>query len=306
MDKKPLVSVGIPCYNRPEGLRKTLECITGQTYRNLEIIVSDNCSPNPEVERVGREFANLDRRIQYIRHPTNYGASFNFRYVLRTVTGEYFMWAADDDEWLPEFIEMNLRNIGDSGSCFTDFVVRNRFKNSETRVNLPISSEKSKYINALLYLNNLTPNMIYGLHKTNLIMWVIKSEFFDFWDCYFCLRQIIEYGFNAVDSPLYLAGTDTEEYIKKPFYPRSGRLFTYTPFFKSSLKSIISSKKINNIHKVSLVYALIKVTLGLFVGHEKDEQPFKVLLISKFMYLMRGVDTLIKTKLAWIEKSSRP
>jgi glycosyltransferase involved in cell wall biosynthesis len=58
MENEPLVSVGIPCYNRPEGLKRTLECITGQTYKNLEIIVSDNCSPDPEVERVGREYAS--------------------------------------------------------------------------------------------------------------------------------------------------------------------------------------------------------------------------------------------------------
>lgn len=58
MEEGPLVSVWIPCYNRPEGLKRTLECITGQTYKNLEIIVSDNCSPDPEVERVGREYAS--------------------------------------------------------------------------------------------------------------------------------------------------------------------------------------------------------------------------------------------------------
>ena len=72
---EPLVSVGIPTYNRPEGLRRTLECITGQTYRNLEIIVSDNCSPDPEVERVVRSFMAHDARIQYFRQPENKGAS---------------------------------------------------------------------------------------------------------------------------------------------------------------------------------------------------------------------------------------
>ena len=48
--RQPLVSVGIPTYNRPEGLRRTLECITKQTYKNLEIIVSNNCSSGPEIE----------------------------------------------------------------------------------------------------------------------------------------------------------------------------------------------------------------------------------------------------------------
>ena len=42
-----LVSIGIPIYNQPESLEKTLNSITKQTYQNLEIIISDNHSPGP-------------------------------------------------------------------------------------------------------------------------------------------------------------------------------------------------------------------------------------------------------------------
>lgn len=103
--RRPLVSVGVPTYNRPAGLRRTIECITTQTYRNLEIIISDNASPNPEVERVVREFRQRDPRIQYYRQNENKGASFNFKFVLKNARGEYFMWAADDDEWENFYIE---------------------------------------------------------------------------------------------------------------------------------------------------------------------------------------------------------
>lgn len=108
MDNQPLVSVGIPTYNRPEGLRRTLDCITQQTYKNLEIIVSDNCSPNPEVERVVKEFKGKVNRIQYFRQSENKGAGNNFKFVLEKATGEYFMWAADDDEWEKFYIEQLL------------------------------------------------------------------------------------------------------------------------------------------------------------------------------------------------------
>jgi len=103
-NSKPLVSVGIPAYNRPEGLRRTLESITGQTYRNLEIIVSDNCSPDPNVGHIAREFQKLDNRIQYFRQTENTGAMSNFRFVLGKARGEYFMWAADDDFISEDFI----------------------------------------------------------------------------------------------------------------------------------------------------------------------------------------------------------
>ena len=102
--KLPLVSVGIPTYNRPEGLRRTLECITRQTYSNLEIIVSDNDSPDRETEVVVREFMAKDSRIKYYRQEENKGITFNFKFVLELATGEYFMWAADDDVWKLSFI----------------------------------------------------------------------------------------------------------------------------------------------------------------------------------------------------------
>ncbi len=108
---KPLVSVGIPTYNRPAGLRHTLECITRQTYRNLEIIVSDNCSPGPETERLVREFMENDPRIRYYRQETNKGPTHNFEFVIAKSTGDYAMYAADDDGWKDTYIERCLQEF---------------------------------------------------------------------------------------------------------------------------------------------------------------------------------------------------
>ena len=105
---QPLVSVGIPTYNRPYELWTTLECITAQTYTNLEIIVSDNCSPMIETENVVREFIKKDPRVSYYRQPENRGPVFNMNFVLERSGGEYFMWAADDDRFERDFIEICL------------------------------------------------------------------------------------------------------------------------------------------------------------------------------------------------------
>lgn len=102
---RALVSVGIPTFNRPDGLRRTLECITKQSYANLEIIVSDNCSTTTDTERVVREIMQRDPRLRYFRQTENIGPTKNIRFVLEQATGEYFMWAADDDEWDPAHIE---------------------------------------------------------------------------------------------------------------------------------------------------------------------------------------------------------
>jgi FkbM family methyltransferase len=97
MNEEILVSIGLPTYNRPEGLRRALTRITQQTYKNLEIIVSDNFSPDPEVGEVVKQFQRQDPRVKFIRQSKNIGASANFRFVLEQASGEYFMWASDDD-----------------------------------------------------------------------------------------------------------------------------------------------------------------------------------------------------------------
>jgi hypothetical protein len=105
---KPLVSVGIAAYNKPDGLRRTLQCITGQTYPNLEIIVSDDCSPDEGVSRVVNEVMLTEPRIRFYRQKNNLGAALNIAFVLDKATGKYFLWADDEDLCEPEFVEKIL------------------------------------------------------------------------------------------------------------------------------------------------------------------------------------------------------
>jgi len=73
-------------------------------YPRLEILVSDNCSPGSAVKNVVRQFSAADERIRYIRQPENLGSARNFMFLLSGASGDYFMWAADDDRWEPFFV----------------------------------------------------------------------------------------------------------------------------------------------------------------------------------------------------------
>lgn len=109
--QSPHVSIGIPTFNRPDGLRRTLECLTEQTYTHLEIIVSDNASPGNATELVVRDFMKRDSRVKYFRQPENRGPLLNFQFVLEEATGEYFMWAADDDWRDSKFVSALLAKL---------------------------------------------------------------------------------------------------------------------------------------------------------------------------------------------------
>jgi len=110
-DRDALVTVGIPTYNRPEGLQRTLEAIAGQSYRNLEIIVSDNCSTDPNVRKIVETYLLKDARVRYHRHDSNIGAISNFFSLLDLAQGDYFMWAADDDWWDQDFVEVSVESL---------------------------------------------------------------------------------------------------------------------------------------------------------------------------------------------------
>ena len=119
-----LVSIGMPTYNRPQELRIALQGIVDQSYQNLEIIVSDNATPNSEVEKVVQEFMENDNRIQYYRQARNLGPLQNFQFVLDKANGEFFMWAADDDWRSENYIErlsQGLMKHPDASIAFCDF-----------------------------------------------------------------------------------------------------------------------------------------------------------------------------------------
>lgn len=93
-----LVTVGMPTYNRADRLRRAAESVLGQTYPNLDLLISDNGSTDG-TEKLGRALAAADPRVRYVRQPANRGPAANFQYVLDHARGDYFLWLADDD-WL--------------------------------------------------------------------------------------------------------------------------------------------------------------------------------------------------------------
>ena len=99
---RPLVTIGIPTYNRADGyLREALGDALAQTSAPLEIVVSDNASTDGTPERVR---AMADARVRYVRHETNIGGNANFNACLAHASGAYFLLLHDDDRIDPDFV----------------------------------------------------------------------------------------------------------------------------------------------------------------------------------------------------------
>lgn len=106
----PLVSIGLPVFNGESFLRRVLDSLLSQSFSNFELIISDNAS-NDKTREICDEYAARDARIRYIRQARNLGGLENFNFVLDQARSQYFMWAAVDDQWDPEFIRSLLTSL---------------------------------------------------------------------------------------------------------------------------------------------------------------------------------------------------
>jgi glycosyltransferase involved in cell wall biosynthesis len=102
--RAPRVSIGLPVFNGEKFLSYAIGSILAQTYRDFELIISDNASTD-RTEAICREYAASDRRIRYYRNERNLGAAVNFNRTFELASGEYFKWAAHDDMLAPEYLE---------------------------------------------------------------------------------------------------------------------------------------------------------------------------------------------------------
>jgi glycosyltransferase involved in cell wall biosynthesis len=179
IEKKPIVTVGICCYNREEGFKNTLKYITGQTYRNLEIIISQDF--HPTLDLTGIVNAANDSRITFYRQPRQLYMYNNFRFLLEKATSDYFMWASDDDWWAPDFIEKTMHILladGSAAAAHSDFYIADENNKKIIAYPNPFAyiqefTETDDVKRLKRYINQFEafgkPNLIYSIFLTSVL-----------------------------------------------------------------------------------------------------------------------------------------
>src|SRR3712207_3999522 len=107
MTQAPTVSIGLPVYNGERYLALAIEAVLAQTYRDFELIISDNGSTDA-TSAICKAFAARDPRVRYYRYEENRGAAWNFNNTARLARGRYFKWQCYDDLLEPEMIQACL------------------------------------------------------------------------------------------------------------------------------------------------------------------------------------------------------
>jgi glycosyltransferase involved in cell wall biosynthesis len=108
LKKEPHVSIGMPVYNGGLFLHNTLDSLLSQTFKNFELIISDNASTD-NTEKICQEYVKKDKRVSYFKQSHHIGALPNFHFVLDKANNEFFMWNAADDLRDKEFLEKMVK-----------------------------------------------------------------------------------------------------------------------------------------------------------------------------------------------------
>jgi glycosyltransferase involved in cell wall biosynthesis len=102
-----MVSIIIPVYNREKLVRRCIESALQQTYKDIEIIVVDNCSTD-DTFKVLQEYSAMDKRVKVFQNAENLGPVRNWARGIAESSGEYIkiLWS---DDWITEdFVEKTL------------------------------------------------------------------------------------------------------------------------------------------------------------------------------------------------------
>ncbi len=203
----PRVSIGLPVYNGARFLAETLDCHLAQTYRDFELIISDNGSTD-ETEAICRAYADRDARIRYYRSPENRGASWNYNRVFHLSRGEYFKWSSHDDLLAPTYVERCVDVLDQAPSivvCYpkTTIIDENGsiVREYDDRLNLsePTPHERARHLVRTIIMANPAFSMMRSsaLRHTRLLDSFVSSD-------YVLLFELALLGeFREIPEPLF-------------------------------------------------------------------------------------------------------
>jgi len=117
----PLVSVIMPNYNYAKYIGKSIESVLNQSYKNIQLIVIDDCSTDNSVNII-KAYKEKDDRILLLQNTANSGVIFSRNQGIEHAKGEYIMMLDPDDYLQPGKIEIQVKAMLENNSnlSFTD------------------------------------------------------------------------------------------------------------------------------------------------------------------------------------------
>lgn len=107
MYQLPLVSIICHCYNHASFVEECLDSVLNQSYKNIELIIVDDCSSDNSVEVI-ENWLKKNPEVQFFNNTKNLGITKSFNKTIEFAKGEFLIDLATDDVLLPNCIEEQI------------------------------------------------------------------------------------------------------------------------------------------------------------------------------------------------------
>ena len=154
MDK--LVSVVLPTFNGQDGIEKAIQSVLRQTYKNIELIIVNDCSTDETAQIIEKQ-AKQDNRVIIISNKINMKLPMSLNEGFKKANGEYLTWTSDDNEYKLTAIEEMVNALEEDSTIdliYTDYDVINQ--NGEK-----LFEEKKEEPETLLFYNCIGACFLY-------------------------------------------------------------------------------------------------------------------------------------------------
>jgi glycosyltransferase involved in cell wall biosynthesis len=165
---RPLVTIGIPTFNRSTLLRRALTAAASQDYPNLEVLVADNASPGRDTELTVDSFRDQIPRLVFTKHPENIGPLRNLQSLLDRASGDYFMWLADDDEISSNYVTALVAalELDRNAASATGHWILAAADGTVQEMQTSSYPESSALVRAIRFVWKSDDAFFYGVHRT--------------------------------------------------------------------------------------------------------------------------------------------
>ncbi len=178
MNNKPLISVIIPIYKVEDYIHECIDSVINQTYKNLEIILVDDSSPD-NCPQICDEYSKKDSRIIVIHKTNNNGLSIARNAGLEVCNGEYVYFLDSDDYIEKDAIEslVSKAQYHCADIVFFDANIIGETNNPNYPPNTYI--RKGFYSNPLKGIEMLTNLIRNGEYSASVCLYLIRKEVID-------------------------------------------------------------------------------------------------------------------------------
>lgn len=261
MNDDKLVSVIIPTFRRPDTLGRAIESVILQSYRNIEVIIVDDNSPETDFRIMTEKYMekyNDDSRIIYIKHDRNKERCAARNTGIKNSKGDYLMFLDNDDEFHRTKIESQIKNLealdGSWGMNYTRYIRKNGKKI------IAFSAEKRS---GNLLIEALKRNLFIHAGSNLMVRRSVIEEIGDF-DENISINEDIEFISRALNK------------FKLAFVDNLG-LTVYVDLQKPSNFDDVTDKYLDSVSH--LINQLSKV---------QQDEVYRMINLQKFRYLLQN------------------